>query len=198
MSRTTILSLLIFLTIITSASTQDNFLEGFGDFVDGIGRFVENIDLSFDSPDTSNSYNHRNSYHYHDDPFFNTYISIRVLESLFKSKHMVNDEFSSPPLTTIILKYSIAALSCIVLSLIIIFILLDIVKRRPIKGKRIYNMVILWIFGVITQVSLILIFMGLMIFWPYFLAVSLVLFLSYSLFWVYKRSGVRIVRHHID
>ena len=73
--------------------------------------------------------------------------------------------------------------------------MLDIVKRRSVRGKRIWNMIILWLMGTVVC-------LGIMTFWPYFwpylLGVSLVLFLSYGLFWVYKQNGVRIVLNHMD
>lgn len=218
MSRATILCLFIFLGLVVSG--EDKFFDGLGDFIDGIGTLVENIDFNFDFGSSGTSTNYRRSQRDHDDGFINTYLWIRVIDSLFSPRYttcpggynciITDDGIHLPPtLSVIILQRSIIGLSCILLSLIIIFIILDIVKRRPIKGKRIRNMIILWLMGIAACIALFLVFhmakllsLGIVAFWPYFwpyfLAVSLLIFVSYTLFWAYKQSGVRIVRQHHD
>jgi len=224
MSRTIVVCLLIFLGIVANVSAEDGFLDGFGGFIDTIGGLVESINFNFDSRGlgTSTSYSrNRNSYHYRDESFINTYMWIRIVDSLFTPKYttcpvgynciVTEDGFHLPPptLSAIILQRSIVALSCIALSLTIIFVIFDIVKRRPIRGKRITGMIVLWIIGILAFIAVFFLFHVVKLlcfgiisfwpyFWPYFLTVTLVLFASYTLFWAYKHSGVRIVRQHLD
>lgn len=222
MSRTTIVCLLIFLGIVANVSAEDGFLDGFGGFIDTIGGLVESINFDFGGLGTSTSYSrNKNSYNYRDDSFINTYLWIRVIDSLFTPSHttcpvgynciITDDGMYLPPptLSAIILQHSIIALSCIALSLTIIFVIFDIVKRRSIRGKRITGMIVLWLIGILACIAVFFLFhvakllcFGIIsfwpYFWPYFLAVTLVLFASYTLFWAYMHSGVRIVRQHLD
>jgi hypothetical protein len=202
----------IIYNILSTAYAEKGFLDGFGDFIESIGDFVEGLDFSSLAPDTSHSGSKLISHH---DNWFDTYLSIRLVDSLFQpnsySTYSVGNIgetkviYYPTTLADLILKQSLLAVTSIALSLIVIFIIIDLVKCNPLRGKRFINICILWVISILGYLVLYvgyhllkILWIGMIAFfphfWPYFLGISVLLFGSYCILTLYKRSDIRIVR----
>lgn len=207
-----VLFLLFAFGTITVTTADDGFFDGFIDFIDTIGDYVENIDFSSTSSTETNRGS--NGYKYSDHNWLDTYFSIRLIDSLFYSQrpangfHAENINISyQPTLADIILKHSLIAVTAISFTAVIIFLILDIIKKRSFHGTRLLNLIILWGVSVVLCLFTFFVFhvmklcwIGLVAFWPYFwpyfLGITMFLFCSYCIMFLYRKSGIRIVREH--
>ncbi|CAH6418402.1 Hypothetical protein HVR_LOCUS134 [uncultured virus] len=211
----TIFFLLFALGAITTVSADEGFFDGLGGFIDSIGNVVESIDFSSFIPSSSygNSYgNKRSTYYYHNN-WLDTYLTIRLIDSFWPNYYhapcpvgkICETKITPPTLADKLLGQSLLAVTSIALTLIIMFTVLDLFSRRSVRGKRIGNILILWIFALIGCISsyltyhlLRLLWIGAIAFfpyfWPYFLGISIILFGSYCALALYKKSGIRVVR----
>lgn len=190
MSRFTLLFLIFFLGAAITVSAEEGFFEGFGQFLDDIGDYVENIDFSSYIPDTSFESNKRS----------NNYFHIILFDNIFPFR-TVNEP---PTLADYLLGKSFLAVTCIGLSFIVIFIILDLINNRSLRGTRILNMFILWIGAMLGCFAIyilyhLIIFIGMIIvtliphFCRYYIIVSGLLLITYGVIRGYKKSGIRIV-----
>lgn len=205
------LALFAFLFFITSdVSAQGS--DRLDNFIDSLGNFAEGFDLSTQK----SSYDNRDPAHYdpYDSLYYNynynsrlldTYLNIRLIESIFPSdsRHTIHSGYIYiRPSLDPVLKYPLIAIPSITLSMMIIFLILDFIKRRPVRGRRLYNTFIIGVIGIISYIGLYLachviklVVMFLMVsfphFYPYFLGTVGFLLLSFSVIVGYKRVQYR-------
>lgn len=207
---------------ITVVSSEESIFDKFTDFIDSIGDYIEDIDVSSFVPDFGYNRNHDNRYHmpHYYDNWMDRYLYVRGVDSLLVRNTPVvssNSVISNPinisvPIPDKILKQSLIAATSITLTFFIVFLVIDIIKRRTIRGKRLGNLLIFWILGIFGCISLylmyhliILCWIGLVTFlpyfWPYFLGINICLLVLYCVVSIYKRWSLprrfRVTHEHI-
>ena len=181
----------LFIIIITASSSYANSNK-FKGMMDETGHYHEGFDLSgIHDFDRDNRRSHN---------ILEEYLNFRLEENLFHRKKFQLEYFN--PLLDPFMKYPLIAISSISLSMMIIFLFIDIINwiksGRSVGRKRILNMFMIGIIGSIGYIGLYLICHSIKLvtpnalaffphFYPYFLGTIALVTIAYFIIIIYSR-----------